>query len=169
MPKAVEKYCCYCGALHQAPFNKWPKTCVCGVLSYRNPLPVVNALLPVRTEIGVGILCIRRDIEPCRGQWALPGGYLELDETWQEGAVRELYEETGIRLCSAEDICIMHVDSNPKRDRLLLFGLCGEQGSAVLDHLQTNDEVSGFKLVYEPQELAFLPHTCALGMFFNRG
>lgn len=50
--------------------------------------------LPI-TDEGEVIL-IRRGIEPGYGDWAQPGGFLEIDETAQEGAVRETLEETGL-------------------------------------------------------------------------
>jgi ADP-ribose pyrophosphatase YjhB (NUDIX family) len=65
----------------------------CGFIAYVNPRLVVTAL-PV-TESGELIL-LRRGIEPGYGQWAQPGGFLEIDETAQEGAVRETLEETGL-------------------------------------------------------------------------
>ncbi len=42
------------------------------------------------------ILLIRREMEPEAGKWALPGGYLDWDETLEEGVLRELNEETGL-------------------------------------------------------------------------
>ena len=44
-----------------------------------------------------GVVVIRRDIEPFRGELALPGGFIETGESWREAAVRELSEETGLR------------------------------------------------------------------------
>lgn len=65
----------------------------CGFIAYLNPRLVVTAL-PV-TEAGELIL-LRRAIEPGYGKWAQPGGFLEIDETAQQGAVRETLEETGL-------------------------------------------------------------------------
>jgi ADP-ribose pyrophosphatase YjhB (NUDIX family) len=65
----------------------------CGHITYVNPRLVVTTL-PV-TEHGEVVL-IRRGIEPGRGQWAQPGGFLEVDETVREAAVRETLEETGL-------------------------------------------------------------------------
>ncbi len=65
----------------------------CGFVAYVNPRLVVTSL-PVTTTGEVMLL--RRGTEPGRGLWAQPGGFLEIDETAQEGAVRETLEETGL-------------------------------------------------------------------------
>jgi ADP-ribose pyrophosphatase YjhB (NUDIX family) len=67
----------------------------CGFIAYVNPRVVVSTL-PV-TDDGRVIL-IRRAIEPGLGSWAQPGGFLEIDETAQAGAVRETLEETNIHV-----------------------------------------------------------------------
>jgi ADP-ribose pyrophosphatase YjhB (NUDIX family) len=64
----------------------------CGFIAYVNPRLVVTTI-PV-TEDGRLVL-IRRGIEPGYGSWAQPGGFLEVDETVTEAAVRETLEETG--------------------------------------------------------------------------
>jgi ADP-ribose pyrophosphatase YjhB (NUDIX family) len=65
----------------------------CGHIAYVNPRLVVTTV-PV-TEAGE-IVLIRRGIEPAIGAWAQPGGFLEVDETVHEGAIRETLEETGL-------------------------------------------------------------------------
>ena len=67
----------------------------CGFVSYVNPRLVVNTL-PI-TSRGEVIL-IKRGIEPGRGQWAQPGGFLEIDETVRDAAIRETLEETGLQI-----------------------------------------------------------------------
>ena len=65
----------------------------CGFVSYVNPKLVVTTL-PVT---GRGeVMLIRRGIEPGYDRWAQPGGFLEIDETVREAAVRETLEETGL-------------------------------------------------------------------------
>ena len=66
---------------------------VCGHITYVNPRLVVTTL-PI-TETGE-IILIRRGIEPGRGEWAQPGGFLEVDETVHQAAIRETHEETGL-------------------------------------------------------------------------
>jgi len=65
----------------------------CGFVAYVNPRLVVTTL-PV-TDRGE-IVLIRRGIDPGRGTWAQPGGFLEVDETVTEAARRETLEETGL-------------------------------------------------------------------------
>jgi ADP-ribose pyrophosphatase YjhB (NUDIX family) len=65
----------------------------CGHVSYVNPRLVVTTI-PV-TDSG-DVVLLRRGIEPGRGAWAQPGGFLEVDETLGEGAIRETWEETGL-------------------------------------------------------------------------
>jgi ADP-ribose pyrophosphatase YjhB (NUDIX family) len=61
----------------------------CGFVLYDNPKIVVGAVCRWQDEI---LLC-RRAINPRRGFWTLPAGYLELNETTPEGAIREAWEE----------------------------------------------------------------------------
>jgi ADP-ribose pyrophosphatase YjhB (NUDIX family) len=65
----------------------------CNSISYVNPRLVVTTL-PVTAQGEV--VLIRRGIEPAYGKWAQPGGFLEIDETVEAGAVRETLEETGL-------------------------------------------------------------------------
>ena len=65
----------------------------CGHIAYVNPRLVVT-VFPI-TEAGELVL-IRRGIEPGKGWWAQPGGFLEVDETVNQAAIRETWEETGL-------------------------------------------------------------------------
>ncbi len=61
----------------------------CGYIAYENPKVVVGTVV---VSSGKVLLC-RRAIEPRRGYWTLPAGYMELGETLEEGAAREALEE----------------------------------------------------------------------------
>jgi ADP-ribose pyrophosphatase YjhB (NUDIX family) len=65
----------------------------CGYVAYVNPRLVVSTI-PVTNDGRVVLL--RRGIEPGKGWWAQPGGFLEVDETVTEAAIRETFEETGL-------------------------------------------------------------------------
>ena len=64
----------------------------CGFIHYQNPLNVVGTI-PVADD-GRILLC-KRNIEPRWGTWTLPAGFMELNETLEEGAARETVEEAG--------------------------------------------------------------------------
>ena len=66
-------------------------------------------------EEDLKILLIQRDLPPFEGQWALPGGFVRLDETLEEAALRELSEETGIRNVYLEQLyTIGELDRDPR-------------------------------------------------------
>jgi 8-oxo-dGTP diphosphatase len=60
-----------------------------------------------------GVVLIRRGTEPFAGQWALPGGFVEVGETVEEAAARETAEETGL---AVEVARLIGVYSEPERD-----------------------------------------------------
>lgn len=91
-------YCTRCGgalALEALPTEDRERLAcsACGYIAYVNPRLVVTAI-PV-TDAGE-IVLLRRGIEPGLGSWAQPGGFLEVDETVTEAAIRETHEETGL-------------------------------------------------------------------------
>lgn len=66
----------------------------CGYIAYENPKIVVGTVCTWEDRI---LLC-RRDIEPQRGYWTLPAGFLELHEAPETGACREAWEEARARI-----------------------------------------------------------------------
>ena len=65
----------------------------CGAIHYENPKPTATLICPRNDEI----LLVKRAVEPGRGLWGLPGGFLENGETLEKGAQRELMEETKLK------------------------------------------------------------------------
>jgi ADP-ribose pyrophosphatase YjhB (NUDIX family) len=95
---ATLNYCSRCGGALRlgrlADEDRERLACAeCGFVAYVNPRLVVTTL-PI-TDRGE-VMLIRRGIEPGHGLWAQPGGFMEVDETVHEGAVRETLEETGL-------------------------------------------------------------------------
>ena len=78
----------------------------CGFTHYDNPRVVVA----IYVCVGEKILWIRRGIAPAKGHWAIPGGFMENDETPEEAASRELCEETGVDL-PANEMLLVSVSS----------------------------------------------------------
>ncbi len=73
------------------------------------PKLVVDVVIPTEE----GVVLIRRGSDPFKGQWALPGGFVEVGETAEGAAVREAAEETGLVVELAH---LVGVYSEPERD-----------------------------------------------------
>jgi ADP-ribose pyrophosphatase YjhB (NUDIX family) len=152
--------CSYCGTRYPAD-TPWPITCrSCGTTNYLNPIPVVVLLLPV----GNGLVVARRNIEPQKGTLVLPGGYLDLGETWQEGAQRELHEETGI-LISPDEISLYDV-SNGLDNTLVISGLAAQQPRDCLKPF-SSEETQEIALIEQPVELGFPLHNLLIRRYFS--
>lgn len=65
----------------------------CQQINYENPIPA-TCLVVVNAQ--KKLLLVKRDVAPKIGEWCLPGGFIELGESPEEGALRELVEETGL-------------------------------------------------------------------------
>lgn len=81
--------------------------------TYDYPRPMLTADCVVIR--GNEVLLVRRGNEPFRGCWALPGGFMEMDETIEHCAVRELQEETSV-IVAEGDLRLVGVFSAPGRD-----------------------------------------------------
>lgn len=66
----------------------------CGLIIFRNPR-LVAAVIPV---LNGKIALVRRAMQPRRGSWVFPGGYVDLGESVEEAACRETQEETGLQV-----------------------------------------------------------------------
>lgn len=151
--------CSYCGTRFPITALR-PVTCLsCGNTNYLNPTPVVVLLVPA----GNGLVVARRNIEPQKGTLVLPGGYLELGETWQEGAGRELYEETGIEI-SASEITLYDVQ-NGLDDTLVVSGLAAKQPRSCLKPF-SSAETQEIALIEEPVDLGFPLHNLLVRRYF---
>jgi ADP-ribose pyrophosphatase YjhB (NUDIX family) len=113
-----------------------------------------------------GLLLIKRAIPPQVGHWALPGGFLNSGESWQQGGARELFEETGIRI-APESLREVRVVSTPQ-DRLIVFAETTPVTAASLPAFQASDETSELMVARAPLELAFDSHTQVMAQWFAR-
>ena len=65
----------------------------CNTIHYENPKPTATIICPKNNEI----LLVKRAVNPSKGRWCLPGGFIERGESPEEAAVRELNEETRLQ------------------------------------------------------------------------
>ncbi len=102
MPRPIEfNFCPTCGntlvAGHDGQTER-PHCPPCKRYFYRNPIPAACCFV---ARPDGALLFARRAVQPCLGMWTLPGGFIELNETAEEAALRELAEETNLRGTSA--------------------------------------------------------------------
>ena len=82
---------------------------------YKYPHPAVTADCIVfhKEDNKISVLLIKRKNEPYKDCWAFPGGFINIDESAEAAAIRELKEETGLEISTVEQL---KAYSNPARD-----------------------------------------------------
>ena len=123
-------YCFSCGARNDTrPLEgRRRKVCpACGTIHYENPRPAVTVIAVHDSQL----LLVKRAVSPARGQWCLPGGFMELQESAAEAAHRELAEETGLSAHQLALLGICPFPGGPGKD-LLVLGFVSEHVSGTI-------------------------------------
>lgn len=90
--------------------------------TYNYPRPALTVdciVFGLDAELELKIMLIKRDIPPFEGQWAIPGGFVRMDETLEQAALRELQEETGIQNVFLEQLYTFGDLGRDPRDRVV--------------------------------------------------
>jgi NAD+ diphosphatase len=140
----------------------------CGFEFWQNSKPAVGALV-VRTAGGVPrVLLTRRAIDPYKGQWDLPGGYLNNGEHPEDGLRREILEELGTTVLDPRFFSL-GIDEYPREDvaeeARFVMGLyyrCDVPAGAALVPADDVAEAAWFPLAALPSEIAFASNRRAL-------
>lgn len=128
--------------------------------TYEHPRPSVtvdSVVLHYRPQ-NLKILFIKRNGDPFKGCWALPGGFLDMDEAPEEGVKRELKEETGLEV---EEVLQIGAFGNPNRDprgRVISICFLTVLKSESVDGIEAASDASDarwFNIHELPEELAF--------------
>ena len=134
----------------------------CKAIHYENPRPTATLICPKDDYILLG----RRAFNPGKGEWGLPGGFMELQETLFEAALRELKEETNL---NGEVIKILGTCSHYGSvfGDILLIGL--EVKINNWDFMQAGDDVSELKFfhVNKLPDLAFDCHQKIISYYLS--
>ena len=127
-------------------------------IAKEEPRPAVTVDLVILTIAGneLKVLLIRRSVEPFRNCWALPGGFVDMSESLQEAATRELKEEAGVENVYLEQL---YTFGNPSRDprgrviSVVYFALVDAERQHVA--AASDGKVAAWHSVFNPPRLAF--------------
>jgi 8-oxo-dGTP diphosphatase len=106
------------------------------------------------------VLLVKRAIPPRKGMWCLPGGFVELDESAEQAALRELLEETGLAGGNARLIDVVAASSESYTSVLMIGYLIGTV-SGILRPGDDSEDAAYFEPAAVP-ELAFSSHRTIL-------
>ncbi len=126
------------------------------IYEYPRPAVTVDAVVFHKNNNDWEVLLIKRINAPFEGYWALPGGFVEEEETLEQAVERELFEETslkGVKLCQLRAFSNPHRDPRGRTIGIAFVGILGKPEA----NIQANDdagEVKWFSLDNLP-ELAF--------------
>ena len=141
----------------------------CGHREFNNPITAVAVYL---FDAQNRVLLIRRAKDPAKGKWAPPGGFLDLNETLEQAAAREILEETGLMLSDLRYLGAFpnnYVYGGYSQPVCDVFFTARTDSSAV--KLQ-QEEVADYQLIelseIDPDELAFDSMRQALAVLRSR-
>lgn len=152
-------HCLRCGTpmeLRAVDGRERPVCPACGYIFYRNPTPVAGCVV----EHDGRIVLVRRGINPGRGKWGLPAGFMEWGETAEEGAMRETTEETGL-LVRIERLLGVYSFVNPVGNGVIIFYVATSTGGTLVAS-DDAEHVETFAPDALPDAIAFPTHRQAL-------
>jgi 8-oxo-dGTP diphosphatase len=159
-----KRYCPYCGTGLVEKFCEGALRRYCNRCDepvYENPIP---ATCMVVVDAKDRVLLVKRSVEPKKGFWCLPGGFMELGETPEKAALRELREETGL---SGKIDMLLGVSANPSAlyHTVLMVGFLVKRYSGKMIAGDDANDVAYF-LYNELPEIAFESHASFIRMYY---
>ncbi len=127
------QFCPYCK--EEILFNNYTYTCKNNHKIYINPAPCVS-IIPIKDN---KLLFSKRGIEPRKGTIDILGGFVNVGETIQEAAIREIFEESGLKIKVEKLIGEYHEEYTPK----ITYPLCFAYTASIIGgELKAQDDVS---------------------------
>jgi len=130
---------------------------------YPRPAVTVDIILFTFRDSQLQVLLIQRKKPPFAGKWALPGGFVQMDESLEDAALRELGEETGVRNIYLEQLYTFGAPNRDPRGRVITvayFALLSAHQVISMEQqgqIQGNDDASDARWwdIYDLPDLAF--------------
>jgi ADP-ribose pyrophosphatase YjhB (NUDIX family) len=162
-----KKFCHFCGAPLTAKESEGRKRLYCEkerLFIYENPIPAATGI--VLDDAG-RILLIRRNSQPGKNLWALPGGFIETKESPADAAAREIQEECGITPREPSLVDIIYQESTFYGASILIIGYSFESFDGAL---RPGDDAGEVRFVDfgELPRMAFESHARMISRFLDR-
>ena len=159
-----KKYCPYCGTGLVEKFCEGALRRYCNRCNepiYENPIPATCMVVVDNKD---RVLLVKRSVEPKKGFWCLPGGFMELGETPEKAALRELKEETGL---AGKIDMLFGVSANPSAlyHTVLMVGYLVKSYSGSLIAGDDANDAAYFHYNELP-EIAFESHASFIRMYY---
>lgn len=127
------------------------------VYEWPRPMVTVDAVVFRRTAGRTQVLLINRNREPYKGKWAVPGGFIEMDEELEDAVARELQEETGLTGVKLEQMRVFGTCGRDPRGRQISIAFIGVVNEGR-DQIRPGDDAAQarwFDMESLPEDMAF--------------
>lgn len=168
LTKGIEKtykYCPRCGAemVERTVDHKTRKACpVCDYVFYHNPVPAAGVVI----EKDGKILLVKRKFEPYKGDWCLPAGFMEYDESPEQCAIRETKEELNVDV-ELKGLYGVYSGKDDPRTHAVLVMYRAKITGGELKPGDDAEEIQYFAKNEIPSNIAFLAHRQIIREFFE--
>lgn len=164
VPKA-KSFCHFCGSRLSKKFFEGRDRFYCDTCDspiYENPVP---ATCVIATDKSGSVLLVKRNEEPKKGFWCLPGGFMEIGETPEDAALREFREETGLKGRIASLMGVL-THKSPRYGSILIVGFIVNE---LEGSIRPGDDASEaiFFSKDELPEIAFDSHVSFIRAFYS--
>jgi 8-oxo-dGTP diphosphatase len=124
---------------------------------YERPSVTVDVVIFTLYEQDLQVLLIRRKHAPFAGYWAIPGGFVRMEESLEHAALRELEEETGVRDVYIEQLYTFGAPERDPRTRVITVAYFALVPEAAVQPLNAGDDAEAARWwsMYDLPELAF--------------
>ena len=171
MSTRIYRFCPYCGTRleERLAFQQMRPVCpACGFVHFRDPKVAVIGFV----TWGNRVLLIRRDVDPMKGKWALPGGYMDAGEMPEEALARELREEVGLDVAIGDLLAIFPMAGPGVFNSGIVLAYAASMHSDEPPLLVCDDdacEAAWFLADEIPEDLAFDSTHALLDEWIGRG
>jgi 8-oxo-dGTP diphosphatase len=168
LTKGIEKtyrFCPRCGAemVEKTLDHRTRRVCpVCGYVFYHNPVPAAGVVI----EKDKKILLVKRRFEPYKGDWCLPAGFMEYDESPEQCAIRETKEELNVDVELAGLFGVYSGKDDPRTHAILVMYWARITGGELKPG-DDAEEIRYFGKNEIPPNIAFLAHRQIIREFFE--